>query len=96
MKTAEEIAAVDELISRLREGKAAPYVDPFARDVWNRDGFEAAALIEQLRAENARLVVALAEIASMGYAGAPDIRMRQIARDALNQETTHDRWDQAV
>lgn len=43
------IAKHDDLIRRLKEGRPPSEVDPLARDLWNRDGFEAAAEIERLR-----------------------------------------------
>lgn len=50
----------DDLVERLREQKPASYVDPFAREAWNRDGFEAADEITRLRAEIASLRGAVA------------------------------------
>lgn len=45
----EAIAGPDDLIRRLKEGRPPSEVNPLARDLWNRDGFAAAAEIERLR-----------------------------------------------
>lgn len=45
----EAIGKHDDLIRRLKEGRPPSEIDPLARDLWNRDGFEAAAEIERLR-----------------------------------------------
>lgn len=47
-----------DLIERLVEGKSS-YIDPLARDLWNRDGFAARDAISRLERENAELRAAL-------------------------------------
>lgn len=43
-----------DLIERLVEGKSS-YIDPLARDLWNRDGFAARDAISRLEREKAEL-----------------------------------------